>query len=50
MLRLLLLESANTILLPLGKARVFLKITKFLMVLLGGFHHKFGGLKGIFVT
>lgn len=37
MIRLLLLASTNTISLPLGKARVLLKVTEFLMFLLGGF-------------
>lgn len=37
MIRLLLLTSTNTISLPLGKARVLRKVTKFLMFLLGGF-------------
>lgn len=45
MITLLRLESTNTILLPIGKTRVLLKITQSLMFLLGGFHCKFNGFK-----
>lgn len=45
MIRLLLLESTSTISLSLGKTRVSLTITKFLMFLLGGFHCRFSDLK-----
>lgn len=45
MIRLLLPESKITLLPIRKKTRVFLKVTKFLMFLLGGFLHKFSGLK-----
>ena len=39
----------NTISLPLEKANVLLKITKFLMFLLGGFYLKLSGLRKIYL-
>lgn len=49
MIRLLLLAPTNTISLPLEKAKALLKITKFLMFLLGGFYLKLSGLRKIYL-
>lgn len=49
MIRLLLLAPTNTISLPLEKANVLLKISKFLMFLLGGFYLKLSGLRKIYL-
>ena len=49
MIRLLLLAPTNTISLPLEKANVLLKITKFLLFLRGGFYLKLSGLRKIYL-